>query len=440
VSLRSYVAAPRHAADPLFSLLWRPFATHWCPDVKIRLSDTAEAASSKTLAALAQVIRALAPEVCSVSFHDFAADTLWLSEDYLLPEDHQLVEDTLSGLSFSGSPLTESSSGMNFGAQDGGRYAVAIPVRDAHGAVNGAVRLSIDSQVLNTQTAEPLELRLAPVLTCLAAEFERRGALPSLPVEDEMQLAQIESALHAERFELFLQPICSLHEKEGLKHYEVLLRLRTSDGTLLEPGSFLRTAADRHLMPAIDRWVVRTLLVWLVNNRKLWSRVPTVFSVNLAPQSMTDANFVSYVEACVGKSGLPPQALCFEIKEQFASSGNISVGESMKRLEALGCEVALDDFGGHAPSYGYLRSVPAHYFKIDSALVEAAPTDRVARAMISAIVRMAGDLGIQTVAESVELDTELQAVRSLGVDYAQGFLLGRPRSLSGYDFDGVRKH
>jgi EAL domain-containing protein (putative c-di-GMP-specific phosphodiesterase class I) len=399
------------------------------PDVTIRLSDSAEAASSKTLAALAQVIRALAPEVCSVSFHDFAADTLWLSEDFLLPEDHQLVEDSLSG-------TAQGSSEMIYGAQDGGRYAVAIPVPGAHGGVNGAVRLSIDSQVADARTAEPLELRLAPVLVCLAAEFERRGVLPSLPREDQAQLAQIDSALHAERFELFLQPICSLHELEGMAHYEVLLRLRTADGNLLEPGKFLRTAADRHLMPAIDRWVVRSLLVWLVNNRSAWARVPAVFCVNLSPQSMTDVNFISYVESCVIKSGLPPQALCFEITEAFASSGNISVAESMKRLEALGCEVALDDFGGHAPSYGYLRTVPAHYFKIDSALVGAAPTDRVARAMISAIVRMAGDLGIQTVAESVELDTELQAVRSLGVDYAQGFLLGRPRSLAGYDFPG----
>jgi EAL domain-containing protein (putative c-di-GMP-specific phosphodiesterase class I) len=405
--------------------------------VTIRLSDSAEAASSKTLAALAQVIRALAPEVCSVSFHDFAADTLWLSEDFLLPEDHQLVEDSLTGTS---EGLSEGVSEMTFGSQDGTRYAVAIPVRDSHGSVNGAVRLSIDSQIVDARTAEPLETRLAPVLVCLAAEFERRGVLPSLPREDQAELAQIESALHAERFELFLQPICSLHEREGMGHYEVLLRLRTSDGSLLEPGAFLRTAADRHLMPAIDRWVVRTLLVWLVNNRKLWARVPAVFSINLAPQSMTDLNFISYVESWVIKSALPPQAICFEITEQFASSGNISVAESMQRLEALGCEVALDDFGGHAPSYGYLRTVPAHYFKIDSALVGAAPTDRVARAMISAIVRMAADLGVQTVAESVELDAELQAVRSLGVDYAQGFLMGKPRSLSGYDFERGSSH
>jgi EAL domain-containing protein (putative c-di-GMP-specific phosphodiesterase class I) len=379
---------------------------------------------------LAQVIRALAPEVCSVSFHDFAADALWLSEDFLLPEDHQLVEDSLSGRVGGNSEIT-------YGAHDGARYAVAIPVRNPKGGVNGVLRLSIDSQIIDGRAAEPLETRLAPVLVCLAAEFERRGTLPSLPREDEAQLSEIESALHAERFELFLQPIRSLHEDEGLAHYEVLLRLRTANGELLEPSAFLRTAADRHLMPAIDRWVLRTLLVWLVQNRKLWTRVPVVFSINVAPQSMTDANFVSYVESCVIKSGVPPQALCFEIKERFASSGNISVAESMNRLEALGCEVALDDFGGHAPSYGYLRTVPAHYFKIDSALVEAAPTDRVARAMISAIVRMAGDLGIQTVAESVELDTELQAVRSLGVDYAQGFLLGRPKSITDFDFKPV---
>jgi EAL domain-containing protein (putative c-di-GMP-specific phosphodiesterase class I) len=78
--------------------------------------------------------------------------------------------------------------------------------------------------------------------------------------------------------------------------------------------------------------------------------------------------------------------------------------------------------------------VPAHYFKIDSSLVGAAPTDKVARAMISAIVRMAEDLGVQTVAESVELDVQLEAMRSLGVDYAQGYLLGRPNPLLGYDF------
>jgi EAL domain-containing protein (putative c-di-GMP-specific phosphodiesterase class I) len=390
------------------------------------LTYAAEAASSKTLEALAQVIRALAPEVSGVSFHDFAADTLWMSEDFILPEDYQLVEDSLS--SDSGGNLD-----VSYAPREDGNYSLAIPVRDAQGSVNGAVRLSIDASIKDTRTDESLEQKLAPVFVCLSAEFERRQGFPLLISEDP-EGTQIENALHAERFELFLQPICSLHDNVSLAHFEVLLRLRTANGSLIEPKEFLARAAQQRLMPNIDRWVVRTLLVWLAANRKLWARVPSVFSVNLSSQSMTDDSFVSFVEACVKKSGLPPQALCFDITERFAASGSISVAESMNRLEALGCEVALDDFGANPPSYGYLRSVPAHYFKIDSSLVEAAPTDRVARAMISAIVRMAGDLGVQTVAESVESDMELQAMRSLGVDYAQGYLLGKPKSLAGYDF------
>jgi EAL domain-containing protein (putative c-di-GMP-specific phosphodiesterase class I) len=401
--------------------------TPWVPSVTTSLTYAAEAASSKTLDALAQVIRALAPEVTGVSFHDFAADTLWLSEDFLLPEDYQLVEDSLS--SDSGGNLD-----ATYATREDGNYSIAIPVRDSHGAVNGAVRLSIDGGIKDTRTDETLEQKLAPVFVCLSAEFERRQGFPLLISEDSLEGAQIERALHAERFELFLQPICSLHDNVGLSHYEVLLRLRTADGSLVQPGEFFARAAQQRLMPSIDRWVVRTLLVWLTNNRKLWARVPAVFSVNLSAQSITDDRFVSFLEACVIKSGLPPQALCFDITERFASSGSISVSESMRRIEALGCEVALDDFGANPPAYGYLRTIPAHYFKIDSSLVGAAPTDRVARAMISAIVRMASDLGVQTVAESVESDLELQAVRSLGVDYAQGYLLGKPRSLTGYDF------
>jgi EAL domain-containing protein (putative c-di-GMP-specific phosphodiesterase class I) len=397
-----------------------------------KLTESGEAPTSKALNAFAELICSLAPEVCSVSFHDFAADTLLLSEDFLLPEDHQLVEECLA----------RDQTGVHsiqYGTREGSRYSIAMPVRDARGEVNGAVRLSIDSQITDARIEEPLEQRLAPLMVCLAAEFERRRALPLLPGPDEKQIAQIERALEAERFELYLQPIRSLHETERMPHYEVLLRLRADCG-LLEPGLFFGQALRRNLMPSIDRWVVRSLLIWLASNRKLWAKLPAVFCVNLSSQSMTDAEFIGFIESAIEMSGLPPQALCFEVTERFAASGDISVAEAMRRLEALGCEVALDDFGANAPSYGYLRTVPAHYFKIDGSLVVAAPTDRVARAVISSIVRMASDLGVETVAESVELDTELQAMRALGVDYAQGFLVGKPQSLAGYRFMAGEPH
>jgi EAL domain-containing protein (putative c-di-GMP-specific phosphodiesterase class I) len=378
----------------------------------------------KTLEALAQVIRALASEVCGVSFHDFGADTLWMSEDFLLPEDHTLVEESLAG--------TVENAGVSYADREEGVVVMAVPVLDSLGAIAGVVRLTVN-QAQSLQQEETLHARLGPVLACVAAEFERRQSAPSLPKNSHEWLA-IDQALDQERFELFLQPIRSLNDSASLAHHEVLVRLRTADGELVEPKGFFAKAMERQLLPAIDRWVLRTLLVWLANNRKVWGKVPAVFCINLAPQSMTDRHFIAYLEACVRKSGLPPQALCFEVTERFASSGSISVAESMRRLEALGCEVALDDFGGHATSYGYLRAVPAHYFKIDRALVGAAPSDRIARATISAIVRMAEDLGVQTVAEAVELDSELEAVRSLGVTFAQGYLLGRPHALEGYSF------
>ena len=226
---------------------------------------SAELASNKTLEALAQVIRAMAPEVSAVSFHDFAADTLWLSDDFMLPEDHQLVEDSLS--SETGGTLE-----VTYGEREDGNYSMAIPVRDSQGSISGAVRLSIDAQIEDAGTSEPLQLRLAPVFVCLAAEFERRQGFPLLISEDTQQGADIQNALHAERFELFLQPICSLHDNIGLAHYEVLLRLRTAEGTLAEPADFLARAAQQRLMPNIDRWVVRTLLVWLTHNRAVWAR------------------------------------------------------------------------------------------------------------------------------------------------------------------------
>lgn len=398
------------------------------------MSDRNEAAweqdSAGAFCAFARLISSLSPEVCSVSFHDQAAETLWLSEDFLLPEDHRLVEDSLAD--------REAVQGMSYGEFEDARYAVALPIYDAHGDTCGAVRLTVDPHVQHARALEPLEQRLSPLIKCLAAEYARRTSLKL--TADAPPLHAVDDALADERFELFVQPIQALNPETGHARFEVLLRLRVEDGSWAEPKEFLREAAKERSMPAVDRWVVRTLLAWLANNRKLWAKVPVVFAINLSAQSVTDANFIRYVESCVSKSGVPPQALCFEVTERFASSGNISAAESMQRLEALGAEVALDDFGGNSPSYGYLRRVPAHYFKIDASLIVAAPVDRFARAMIASIVRMASDLGVHTVAESVELEVQLDAVRALGVDYAQGYLMGRPAALAHFDFGAARRH
>jgi EAL domain-containing protein (putative c-di-GMP-specific phosphodiesterase class I) len=398
--------------------------------MKTLMEQAAAESSRKTLAAFAEIVRALAPEVLDVSFHDAVGETLWLSEDFLLPEDHALVEDALAH-------NRGGAAAFDAEEKDERRYVVVIPVRSADGELRGAARLSLDPDSADAPAVEPLELRLAPLFLCLAAEIERAAAVPRAAGKDPARRALIEQAVRNENYELFLQPIQSLRTEEAAARYEVLLRLRMPDKSLLEPSAFLSAAAALNLLAAVDRWVVRNLLVWLIHHRKHWARAPTVFAVNLSVQALMDAHFVTFVEACLTKSRVPPQALCFEIAERTAASGNPILAQSMKRLEALGCEVALDQFGATAPGYAYLRDVPANYFKIDGSLVTAAPSDRVANAMISAIVRMASNLGVQTVAGSVELDSELDALRKLGVDYAQGYLLGRPQSLSAYRFENA---
>ncbi len=379
-----------------------------------------------TLESYAQILRSLGPEVLSLSIHDRNAETLWLSEDFLLPEEHHLVEECLAR-----GELVSASVDDAGGARS--RGVIAIPLHGSGGGFAGAVRVGVDTTQAAQSAGEPLEQRFAPLLQALGARIERghRVREPSAPTP---RSEQIEAALRAERYELFVQPITCLRELDELAHFEVLLRLRLGDGERVEAAEFLGQAAGLQLLPAIDRWVVRNLLVWLRDNRRRWARLPAVFAVNLSMESMLDRHFASYVESCVRKSELPPQALCFDIAERSAAAGNTSVEETLRRFEAMGSEVALDDFGAAAAHHGYLRRVPANYFKINAALVTAAPQDRLANAMMASIVHMAGLLGIQTVAESVESAAALQTARELGVDYAQGYLLGRPCALSDYDF------
>jgi len=391
------------------------------------LERLAVAATDRTFDAFAQIMRALAPEVAGISFHDRHGDALWLSEDFLPPEDHQLVEEALAQRRGTSASVAEV-------FPEERRHIVVMPLRTAVGEICGAARLSLDPDAGCATAVDPLELRLAALLVCLSAQLERAAAIPRGAGIDPARRAHVEQALRDESYELFLQPMRSLRLEETAARYEVLLRLRMPDQSLIEPDAFLALAAELNLPAAIDRWVVDELLAWLLHHRRHWARSPTVFAVNVSVQSLLDPGFVEFVAQSLATSRVPPQALCFEITERSAASGNPGIAAAMKQLEALGCEVALDQFGATSPGFAYLRDVPADYFKIDGSLVRAAPADRVAAAMIAAIVQMANTLGVQTMAGSVEHDAELDALRVLGVDYVQGYLVGRPQALSGHAF------
>jgi EAL domain-containing protein (putative c-di-GMP-specific phosphodiesterase class I) len=151
--------------------------------------------------------------------------------------------------------------------------------------------------------------------------------------------------------------------------------------------------------------------------------------VNISGQSLGDPDFCAFLEEALRESGLPPRLLAFELTETAAVANIVRAEALMRRLRDLGCDVALDDFGRGLSSLGYLKSLPVTFLKIDGSLVRDVVGDERSQAMLSAIVRLAGAMGLKTVAECVESEEIRSITRSLGVEYGQGFAIGRPTPL-----------
>lgn len=381
-------------------------------------------------AAYAELARGLVPEVASVSIHDAKGAPLWLSADFLAPEEHERIAAILRG------PVEAAA--CHYDLLGGGRMRAAFRVTTSDGRTVGALLLGIDLQSGEYAGGAPLERRMAALLTCLAVALDGlpehrhridRGVLDDSP--DEVVPAEIRAALREDRFVLFLQPIHSLHEDAVAPRHEVLLRMRSRSGALLPPRTFLPMAERLGLAPAIDRWVVRTLLVWLRGLKEPPHRTG-VFAVNLSSQSLEDPHFLDYVERCLDKSGVAARALCFEVNATAAAARTERFAALARHLTRRGCRMAIDDFDAPMHARGGLRKLPAHCVKIDGTLLASARADERAHSTVAGIVGLANDLGILTVAEAVESDEDLSFIRSLGIDCAQGFLFGPPRRLESY--------
>lgn len=234
------------------------------------------------------------------------------------------------------------------------------------------------------------------------------------------------AALVEDRFSLYGQWVYPLHgDIDRPSHCEVLLRLRGPHGEIVPPTAFLPAAERYHMMPAIDRWVVRhTLSALALTAAHTDERL--FFNINLSGQSLCDADFLDFVLDQIRESGLAPERICFEITETAAIANMTSASGFISRLSKVGCAFALDDFGSGLSSFGYLKNMPVRYIKIDGVFVRDMGADPVDRAMVWCINEMARVMGIETIAEYVENETALQELRDIGVDYGQGALMARP--------------
>ena len=244
-------------------------------------------------------------------------------------------------------------------------------------------------------------------------------------------ISDITDEIDDEQFMLYCQPIVPL--SSGLPasyHYEVLIRKVSLDGKIMLPISFIPSAERYHLMPNIDRWVIRnTFAAYREMLDKSLEKCNYVFSINLSGTSLGDKSLLGFIREQLVIYAIPPTSICFEITETSAIVNLKNTIHLFTALRKLGCSFALDDFGSGMSSFTYLKNFEVDYLKIDGAFVKEMHTNKIDHAMVRSIHSVAEAMNIKTVAEFVENEAILKELKTIGVHYGQGMHLGVPVSI-----------
>src|ERR1700683_415695 len=347
-----------------------------------------------------------------------------------------------------------------FGARiSGDRFAAMLPARveDAQGFAEslreGAGRLamiqdegraplsiSVGITALDAAATELAHV-LAPAETaCKAAKDRGRNRVEIYQASDmsimrrhaDIGIAeQVREAINTGRLQLYAQLILPFAAADSARpHYELLLRMIDDGGRTVGPDTFMSAATRYQLMPAIDRWVINHVIESLKPRASVLEGKALGFAINFSGQSLNDDTFADSVIDGIAGSGLDPELFCFELTEH-ATVANLPRAEAlMRRLRLLGCGVALDDFGTGLSSLSVLRQLPITMLKIDGSFVRDVLKDPRAESMVRAIAQLARSMQIVTVAEYVETEAISARLVELGVDYGQGFAIGRPIPLA----------
>jgi len=245
---------------------------------------------------------------------------------------------------------------------------------------------------------------------------------------DIVALQQLREAMQEDRLTLFAQRIMPLNCREKVGGYELLLRLVDRPDENRAPGSLLAVALRTELAPELDLWVIEHAISEARPYLSQLLAANVSLSINLAGPSLSDDEFLERVHALICQAGLPPGFVMFEVTETVALLSLTKAVKFIEELRAVGCRFALDDFGTGVNSLKNLTSLPIDRVKIDGSFVSNILTNPQSAAIVRAIVTLARDLGIDTVAEYAETDAIVQRLRELGVEYAQGFGIEKPRA------------
>lgn len=277
-------------------------------------------------------------------------------------------------------------------------------------------------------------------IACYAAKDAGRNRISHYGEHDEavrrqrthiFQAAGIRDALNQGRFRLYKQVILPIASDDEVLRFELLLRLMDNDNKIISPGAVIPAAERFGIMPSIDRWVLNTAFENLSYLRSL--HPGCIVSINLSGTTISDASLPQYIESLLAVHDVEPGAVCFEVTETALISNLNTAGSTIKLVKELGHSFALDDFGSGMSSFAYLKHLPVDFLKIDGGFVKDIVEDETDLAVVAAINEIAHKLGIQTIAEYVESTAIVEKLSEIGVDYGQGFALGKPVSLDQAD-------
>lgn len=307
-------------------------------------------------------------------------------------------------------------------------------VSDGHSFETG---VSIGVVSMDGVTHNLAEVQSSADVACYAAKEGGRNRV-HLYVPDDHELQQrqgemrwvsrIHKAMAEDRFLLYCQPIVPVDVQSTLPdHYEILLRILGEDGQEVLPMAFIPAAERYNLMPMIDGWVVQNVLRRVRHANMLPN---AIWTINISGRSLGDEEFLQLVSHELEATDFPGERICFEITETAAIANLRRAGRFIKMLKERGCKFALDDFGSGLSSFGYLKNLEVDYLKIDGGFVRDIAVDPIDRAMVEAINNLGHVMNIRTIAEFVENQEILDVLRTLGVDYAQGYGIAKPCPLA----------
>ena len=286
-----------------------------------------------------------------------------------------------------------------------------------------------------TETVPSLnELLKEADAACYMAKDKGRNRIHIYHAEDselvkrhgEMQwVERLYKALDNDLFCLYAQSIIPLNSNKET-HYELLIRMVNENGETVPPNAFLPAAERYNLISRIDLWVIEKTFSLLNENKQFFKKI-NFCSINLSGASLSDSSILEYIISKLNEYKIDGNKICFEITETAAILNLKNATSFISTLKGLGCHFALDDFGSGLSSFAYLKNLPVDYLKIDGMFVKDIVDDPIDHAMVKSINEIGQVMNMQTIAEFVENDVIKGMLKEIGVDYAQGYGIEKPR-------------